>query len=235
MLVGHEPDLSELVARPARQPSGAPFDKAMVVGLHLRAGTGRRPAALRARIPRALKLSRRRTARQAAAAETLSAPAGCVRLRWGRAALARNMRGSTARRVHSLTPLHPSSYPPSRETQMGSRSLAPLLSAPAARSRRAWPAARWRPPSASRCSGIARSAASGLPRGVARLFVHEGARQALERRLRAGIRRAGRPVHHRQPPLDHHAPRARRHSCTRASTTCSSTRRRRRSTRSCAT
>ena len=56
MLVGHEPDLSALVAAPASGTFGRPFEKAMVVGVHLgvdRAATRRLRFVLE---PKTLKL-----------------------------------------------------------------------------------------------------------------------------------------------------------------------------------
>jgi phosphohistidine phosphatase len=41
MLVGHEPDLSALVSTLLGAPLGRPFDKAMVVGLHIASGATR--------------------------------------------------------------------------------------------------------------------------------------------------------------------------------------------------
>jgi phosphohistidine phosphatase len=56
MLVGHEPDLSELVGSLVEGSFGRSFDKAMVVGLHLPSATGR--GRLRFVLdPRTLKLS----------------------------------------------------------------------------------------------------------------------------------------------------------------------------------
>jgi phosphohistidine phosphatase len=41
MLVGHEPDLSELVTTLLGNPLGRPFDKAMVLGVHIAVGSAR--------------------------------------------------------------------------------------------------------------------------------------------------------------------------------------------------
>jgi phosphohistidine phosphatase len=41
MIVGHEPELSDLVSALAGAPFGRPFEKAMVVGLHLTPGSSR--------------------------------------------------------------------------------------------------------------------------------------------------------------------------------------------------